>query len=236
MVFDENTLPYMQPNAPLDSSSDSTHIATFYEFFSRLQDTSILDVHSSNSGEVLNGSPLIGVGDQPTTDVNAPSSSDQLTLESPIDALDETAEPTLTTDHNAAEPTDHNAEPAEPVEPTESPLAAVPAGRLGIQLKVDLSHWFNTEPNQDTQVIPIQATPADDAEPLEHTSNAQSHYMITRQKSKYMPVRHMCMVAAKEPHTINEALSSLEWLASMQEEKMHFTKTRLGYWCLSHLV
>ncbi|OIT20159.1 hypothetical protein A4A49_57397, partial [Nicotiana attenuata] len=104
--------------APLDSSSDSTHLATFYEFFSRLQDSSSPDVHPSNSGEVLNGSSLIGVGDQPIADMNAPSPSDQLTPESPVDVLDEAAKPA---DH-IAEPTDHIAGPAE------SPLVAVPTG------------------------------------------------------------------------------------------------------------
>ncbi|XP_019239916.1 PREDICTED: uncharacterized protein LOC109219897 [Nicotiana attenuata] len=261
VVFDENTLPYVQLDAPLDSSSDSTRIATFDEFFSRLLDTSSPDVHSSNSGEVLNGSPLIGVGDHPTADVNAPSSSDQLTPESPVDAptdaLDETAEPIPTTDHNveSAEPADHN---AKSTEPAESLLAVVPTGTddvmtaeseepnssaqdsassdsnvfsiydpQGVQLEVDLSRWFNTEPNQDTQAITIQATPTDDAEPTQHTSNSQSHHMVTQQKSKYMPVRHMCLVAAKEPQTINVALSSPEWLAPMQDEinALHQNKT-----------
>ncbi|OIT24547.1 hypothetical protein A4A49_35580 [Nicotiana attenuata] len=126
-------------DAPLDSSSDSTHIATFYEFFSRLQDFSRPDVHSSNLGEVLNGSLLIGVGDHPTADVNAPSPSDQLTPDSPVDALDEAAKPTPTTDHNAPEPADHIAESAE------SPSAAVPTGTD------DLMTVESEEPNSSAQ-------------------------------------------------------------------------------------
>ncbi|OIT03578.1 hypothetical protein A4A49_19873 [Nicotiana attenuata] len=87
--------------------------------------------HLDNCGEVLNRSSLIGVGDQPTADVNAPSPSDQLTLESLFDALDETAEPAPTTDHNA--------------EPAESPLAAVPTETD------DLMTAESEEPNSSAQ-------------------------------------------------------------------------------------
>ncbi|MCD7462744.1 hypothetical protein HAX54_049284 [Datura stramonium] len=80
----------------------------------------------------------------------------------------------------------------------------------GIQLEVDLSHWFNT---RDSQVQQTHTT----VEPSAETeSNGQDHHMITSLKSKSTPVNHMSLLEAKgtivkEPQIISEALREEEW-------------------------
>lgn len=60
VIFDEHLLPYVQPAQ--SSLNTSTHLATFLEFFSTVQDYSPTDA-GSNSGEVLLKTPNIEVVD-----------------------------------------------------------------------------------------------------------------------------------------------------------------------------
>jgi len=197
VIFDEHLLPYVQPAQ--SSLNTSTHLATFLEFFSTVQDNSPKN-GGSTSGEVLSKPPNIDGAD--------------LYHVEPDDVLpDSTHDPENISDgesDNCVDDPENASKSQDATEVLEHNHILVPTAQ-GVNLEGDLSGWFNEEINQNPESTSRTAEP-------QTSSTTEGHHMMTRLKAKNVSAPHTALVGIVEPTTVDQALKVPQWYAAMKEE------------------
>ncbi|MCD7457662.1 hypothetical protein HAX54_035695 [Datura stramonium] len=87
----------------------------------------------------------------------------------------------------------------------------------GIQLQVDLSKWFHS--NHNDSVVPSSRVSRDTKE----EEAAGSHHMVTRTKSKKLPIIHVSFTtegSSVEPKTVSQALATPHWSTQVSKGKV----------------